>query len=145
MPCICSGCGRQFKTRKLLQEHIDDKVDLILKCEKSFKCSGNISEARIVFPCNLCGKIFTRKDNLRSHLRSYASKNGAITTRHTKKYDCKVCGQSFGGTSLLSLHALTHKQIGNDQNRTKIYRCGKCGKVFSSRVTLKRHFWPTLH
>ena len=139
MPCICSGCGRQFKTRKLLEDHIDEKVNMIMKCEKSFKCSGNVSEARVVFPCNLCGKVFTRKDNLRSHLRSYASEKGQSTSKQAKKYDCKVCGQSFGGTSLLSLHALTHKQIGNDQSSTKIYRCGKCGKVFSFSSTLKQH------
>ena len=58
MPCICTDCGYDFIDRHHLKLH--------LKSDQP--CSGL---SKILFPCHLCKKVFTRKDNLRDDLRSH--------------------------------------------------------------------------
>lgn len=51
----------------------------------------------------MCGKVYTRKDNLREHLRVHA---GEVTRK--KKFKCKFCNKMFHGASLLKIHERTH-------------------------------------
>ena len=143
---MCSGCGQEFRTRKLLEDHTRAKLSLDTKCNKTGKCSGKVSGARLIYPCKLCGKFFTRKDNLRNHLRTYTTQDWnkrnskCIQPASKNKYDCSICGKSFGGSSLLSLHTLTHKRTdGRKANVSKIYHCYECGKGFSFLSSLKQH------
>ena len=146
---MCSGCGREFSTRNLLQGHINMKqyeTSNNNNSKNTFKCSGKVSGARVIYPCKLCGKFFTRKDNLRNHLRRYVKTQECDKTDKTARpnnrntYECLTCGQSFGGSSLLSLHSLIHKRCNTEQEtNSNIHRCNKCGKVFAFLSTLKQH------
>ena len=144
---MCSGCGTEFPTRNRLENHINRKGG-----EKEPKCPGKVSGARLIYPCKLCGKLFTRKDNLRSHLRTYtvqdvSDKNCSKSQKRSHGVsscpDCTICGKSFGGSSLLVLHSLTHKSqehdLGNMQQSSKMHRCKRCGKVFTFLSTLRQH------
>ena len=121
---MCSGCGTEFPTRNRLENHINRTGG-----GEEFKCPGKVSGARLIYPCKLCGKLFTRKDNLRSHLRTYtvqdvSDKNGNKSQKRSHGAssctDCTICGKSFGGSSLLVLHSLTHKSQKQDSGNTKI-------------------------
>ena len=144
---MCSGCGTEFPTRNRLENHINRKGG-----GEEPKCPGKVSGARLIYPCKLCGKLFTRKDNLRSHLRTYtvqdvSDKYGNKSQKRSHGVssctDCTICGKSFGGSSLLVLHSLTHKSqkhdLENVQQSSKLHRCKRCGKVFTFLSTLKQH------
>jgi transcription elongation factor Elf1 len=47
--------------------------------------------------------MFSRKDNLREHLRAHAGQ-----VKRKKKYNCQHCNKEFYGTTLLQIHMRTH-------------------------------------
>lgn len=73
--------------------------------------------------CPYCGKTFTRRVFLRTHVYSHTGE---------KLFTCKVCTKSFTNSQSLLRHSMSH--TGN-----KPYSCNVCGKNFSQAATLKRH------
>ncbi|KAL3059695.1 hypothetical protein OYC64_014320 [Pagothenia borchgrevinki] len=73
--------------------------------------------------CPYCGKTFTRRVFLRTHVYSHTGE---------KLFTCKVCTKSFTNSQSLLRHSMSH--TGN-----KPYSCEVCGKNFSQAATLKRH------
>uniref|UniRef100_A0A671W9J5 Zinc finger protein 574 n=1 Tax=Sparus aurata TaxID=8175 RepID=A0A671W9J5_SPAAU len=73
--------------------------------------------------CPYCGKTFTRRVFLRTHVYSHTGE---------KLFTCKVCTKSFTNSQSLLRHSMSH--TGN-----KPYSCDVCGKNFSQAPTLKRH------
>ncbi|XP_034553031.1 zinc finger protein 574 isoform X2 [Notolabrus celidotus] len=73
--------------------------------------------------CPYCGKTFTRRVFLRTHVFSHTGE---------KLFTCKVCTKSFANSQSLLRHSMSH--TGN-----KPYSCHVCGKNFSQAATLKRH------
>ncbi|XP_041843026.1 zinc finger protein 574 isoform X2 [Melanotaenia boesemani] len=73
--------------------------------------------------CPYCGKTFTRRVFLRTHVYSHTGE---------KLFTCKVCTKSFTNSQSLLRHSMSH--TGN-----KPYCCDVCGKNFSQAATLKRH------
>ncbi|KAM6995759.1 zinc finger protein 574 isoform 2-T2 [Tautogolabrus adspersus] len=73
--------------------------------------------------CPYCGKTFTRRVFLRTHVFSHTGE---------KLFTCKVCTKSFTNSQSLLRHSMSH--TGN-----KPYSCDVCGKNFSQAATLKRH------
>uniref|UniRef100_A0A8C6SVF6 Zinc finger protein 574 n=1 Tax=Neogobius melanostomus TaxID=47308 RepID=A0A8C6SVF6_9GOBI len=73
--------------------------------------------------CPYCGKTFTRRVFLRSHVFSHTGE---------KLFTCKVCSKSFNNSQSLLRHSLCH-------TGAKPYSCNICNKSFSQAATLKRH------
>ncbi|XP_029928837.1 zinc finger protein 574 isoform X2 [Myripristis murdjan] len=73
--------------------------------------------------CPYCGKTFTRRVFLRTHVYSHTGE---------KLFTCKVCSKAFTNSQSLLRHSMSH--TGN-----KPFNCDVCGKNFSQAATLKRH------
>ena len=73
--------------------------------------------------CQICGKGFFRKNDLRTHLNVHLGTNQSV---------CKICGRKFNHVSNLIRHSRTHKGL-------RPYPCRICGKRFTQLSSLGRH------
>ena len=81
------------------------------------------------FECNVCGKTFGLKYELRSHIET----NGKV--KHQK---CKFCTKEFSTFGRLSKH------ITKIHKRHRKYKCHSCEKSFTESRSLKMHL-KTIH
>ena len=127
---LCHSCGHLLPSHyhsKLCEEVIEIKC---LTCNKKFsniqylkkheKCHNN----DYVFKCELCTKIFTRKDNLNVHINNV---HECISQLHF----CEVCNAKFKRKSDLKRHLMVHSAT--------FYMCKHCNKKFSFNYNLQRH------
>nr|XP_056704454.1 zinc finger protein 436-like [Euleptes europaea] len=101
--------------------------------------------------CHLCGKSFSWKSSLNSHLKIHTRENlyeclecgksfiqSSHLTSHQKihtgekPYKCLECGKSF----IKSTNLICHQRIHTGE---KPFTCSECGKSFCQRITLIRH------
>uniref|UniRef100_A0A8D3A9G5 Zinc finger protein 574 n=1 Tax=Scophthalmus maximus TaxID=52904 RepID=A0A8D3A9G5_SCOMX len=73
--------------------------------------------------CPYCGKTFTRRVFLRTHVYSHTGE---------KLFTCKLCTKAFSNSQSLLRHSMSH-------TGHKPFSCDVCGKNFSQAATLKRH------
>lgn len=85
-------------------------------------------------PCKVCGKVFGKPYNLKSHMKSHSNE---------KPFECKVCGKHFARSHDKKRHELLHKGEKNfkcegflNDGKTK----WGCGKRFARSDALSRHF-----
>ncbi|XP_071094523.1 histone-lysine N-methyltransferase PRDM9-like [Haliotis cracherodii] len=100
----CHKCGRAFSHSVTLERH---------KCvirERPFKCS-------------VCGKGFTRADNLQQHMRCHTGE---------KPFKCSECGKGFTLAGNLQQHMRCH-------TGEKPFKCSECGKGFTVACNLQQH------
>uniref|UniRef100_A0A182MI00 Protein krueppel n=1 Tax=Anopheles culicifacies TaxID=139723 RepID=A0A182MI00_9DIPT len=98
-------------------------------CGKNFSTKGNLKAHKRLhenykpFKCELCGDEFSRKHNYNVH-----------KIRHTDKrnHQCPMCDKSFVCTVNLKHHMIIHSNV-------KPFKCDRCGKAFFYRTDLARH------
>ena len=79
------------------------------------------------YSCKFCDRVFTRKDNMKAHVRS---QHGSPDI--AKPNTCEVCSKTFSRSTHLKLHMKTHTGQG-------MFPCDVCHKSFKMLSCLKRH------
>ena len=102
------------------------------------------------FPCALCSRSFSNRQNLRRHLllkhRGTSSSSASASTpswpsqscdscfqRSRRIFPCADCGASFTSYRKMYDHRLKH--LPNDHPNKP--RCGQCGKIFANKSSLR--------
>lgn len=109
-PHVCGTCGKDFERGYDLKRH----SSMHAMDDPNF--TG--------FSCELCGKVFARKDQYRAH-----------TYRHIgyKPHKCTQCSKSFSDASNFAKHQKIHEMDG------LILICDHCNKPFKNKIGISKH------
>ena len=80
-------------------------------------------EAEKKFPCNICGRRFSRSSHMRRHMRIHSGE---------KPYSCHICKRPFARSDYVESHVLSHR-------RNKIHSCFVCGEAYYDLVRFSDH------
>ena len=135
----CNVCGREFKWKQSLKKHKlthqynqDELPHSCHICNRRFLCKTYLKEHLLVHSnkkneiCPHCGKEYSHKSSLRSHIRNYHA--GDLN------FPCNYCDESFTQRIKLQMHVLTHAHLNETQ-----FNCPICNKVFTDRIKLQEH------
>ena len=131
----CRPCGEVFATEADRMKHRDERHEKPWKCHicnhmfaTQEKLDSHIrwheNKVTEVFICNVCGKEFKLKVNLKVHVESRCGTD--------PQHVCNVCGKAFMTRGTLVTHALLH-------TGEKTFLCRFCGKSFRLKVEMQRH------
>lgn len=97
-------------------------INLISLCLTSYRHLRNVHKATI-FPCRLCPRKFSKKEELEQHLELF----------HPKDYfPCVKCPSNFGSHDELDAHVrFTHPP--------QLYKCAICGRTFLTKQGMCDH------
>jgi len=132
---VCTICGKRLKRQNSLdlhmRQHSGVKNYMCDQCDSTYFTASALRnhkvnkhmEVKETFLCTFCGKGFTKKANLDSHI-----------TLHTgeKRYNCTMCEKKFRSHSVFQNHLRYHKG-------KKEFVCQYCGKAFMQKSHLQRH------
>lgn len=85
MPYLCVICNKKFSTRQGQESHLkicakEDPPYICAECDRGFYTEHKLKLHLLVhsgkkeFPCTNCGKLFSRKDNLKAHMNKFCIK-----------------------------------------------------------------------
>lgn len=88
---------------------------------------------KLTFKCGSCYRGFSSKDSLLKHeLRAHLN----------AKYVCDICGQRYETKTNIIRHIVEKHSLNQPTEQmmtTKLYKCGACKKIISSKNGLERH------
>ena len=110
----CPYCSNQFSN---LDKHIKTKHTDNNQIVKE--------TVKVLYPCNICNKVFNKKAVLNTHKHTIHS-----VPMPNNKDICPYCQKSFSNMA---------QHIDIVHNKTKKYSCQKCQKAFYDNRELRRH------
>ena len=96
----CTICFRNYKHKFILTQHLT-----------------RVHNQQTKSPCDVCGKYFLSKGNLKTHQASVHEK---------LMQKCDICGKDFSSELYLSKHKKSHLQEGEQIS------CELCDNIFAS-------------
>lgn len=166
---ICDYCSRSFTRKYNLQTHIENcHLNLTCHCEicdQDFGSPtglflhlnrGHNSSGQPFPECDICGRVFTRRQNIISHMETVHLLNNSYfpchicnktftTARNMKRHMkvlhdpdvqylmCNECDRGFKGKNSLIAH------IESNHHSNDVLKCHVCAKRYTSKKNLKRH------
>lgn len=123
-------CNSHYVSSELTPLIVDGKKTKVCSlCDKAFKYSSMVSHHRMhlkIFPykCEIddCDQAFITPQYLSAHIHKHTG---------LKKYQCKICGKTFGLRSSLTNHEETHIH--------ENLQCKICNKFYKNKSMLKIH------
>lgn len=85
--------------------------------------------------CTVCGKVLSRSDNLKKHIKAMHGENAhrkVVKCRLNLRYECYVCHAEFSRIESVARH------MGRRHLTPQMVRCD-CGKVFATMYNLRLH------
>ncbi|TRY62900.1 hypothetical protein TCAL_12060 [Tigriopus californicus] len=120
----CVYCGEKI-AHDMLKEHLD-------KCKKEYNFK---KKHALEYQCNYCGKKYMSGGIFKAHMLQHEG---------IERYKCSFC--DFGSNIKRTVldHEMSHlRQKGLTNEDTDVvlfHQCDQCGKQFSQKKTLRRHF-----
>ncbi|XP_058798736.1 gastrula zinc finger protein XlCGF8.2DB-like [Phymastichus coffea] len=162
----CYHCGRHFKSKLKLAEHIAIHGDACFMCEICGKLyrgrhllRAHLSTHRLAtrpdsFACKTCHKKLSCQRALDQHVKlherafechdcglKFSTKRRLFQHRNTHTREmaltCPVCAKVFASPTIQKVHSLVHVGL-------KPYRCNVCGAAFTQRTPMMAH-WRKKH
>ncbi|XP_055714159.1 zinc finger protein 501-like isoform X2 [Phlebotomus papatasi] len=129
---LCSTCGKSFKTRQRLQNHIithtGEKKFSCSICSKRFAIANSLKNHMRIhtgdkpYKCSTCGLCFSQRNVLVCHSRLHTGE---------KPFTCEICQKKFRQNATLKTHMAIHTG--------KSIECPDCKKTFSRMSFLHVH------
>ena len=120
----CHICDKFFENLELhfVSSHMKEELgDGILSKDEQLILRENINinenTVKDSDKCKLCGKNFSRKGNLKTHIK--------FVHEGIKEHKCNLCGKSFTSSKDLKRHTKAVHELIKDQ------KCNYCGKSYS--------------
>lgn len=157
----CDVCSKPFKQKAALVKHLkqhsqNDEEDL--KNEMNDDISDNWdsddsdslnskTKTTSGFPCNLCGKIYEKKEHIFKHFKTFHPHDEealSVTIDIINKHEgtgfpCTSCPSVHLNRDSLHRHLRRAHQIRNKDNENKCWTCEICGKIFYRPKCFETH------
>jgi len=132
-PFVCDVCQQCFNNPRALKRHMllhKDKTIPCHHCPKRFSDQSlldlHLKYVGLSFPCDICGNVYARKENLKSHLRKHTGET---------PYECSFCEAKFNMSYKLKEH-VNSKHLHVEK---QLFVCEFCGKEYKKKSDLNEH------
>ena len=130
----CEMCGKEFAYKSSMLNHFQYTkcfpLNVKIETSENLISSSSTRSRKIAvkkFACDICHKLFQRKQHLDDHISSFHE--------GVKAHQCEKCGQEFATKG----NFLVHEKICDGSNKSDKLVCHICSKSFPNHQYLEDH------